>query len=103
MLVGLLTLAACSQDQATKADASLAAADASVQRFNALACKVDGAVQPKIVTLDTPVAVAVNAAAPGTSAAVATFNSVDEALVHPTIVALCAAVGGSPASLSAAK
>jgi hypothetical protein len=57
----------------------------------AVACQVDGQVQPIVVTLAAPI---VTAVAPGSAAAVAGAVVVDKSTVHPAIVAACAAIKG---------
>ena len=78
--VSMLLLAACS---ATQAQNTLTA----TQVF----CHVDSVAQPVAVTLGAAVTTAV---APSTAPAVAGAVAIDNTLVHPAVVAACAAVGG---------
>jgi hypothetical protein len=76
ILAALLALGACANGQLTP----------QAQTQLALACKVDGAVQP--------LAAGVVSALPVPGAAVGV--SVDNLLVHPAVVAACAQIGGTP-------
>lgn len=75
LLVALVLLAACTPEQQEKAVTTIKSA-----------CLVSGALQP--------VAVSVAAASGGDAAKAA---AVDAAVVHPAVVAACAALGGVPA------
>jgi len=81
--VAALALSACTP-------AEMAAAMADAQTAATVACKVDAAVQPVVVTL-----------APELAPALAPLAAADK-LVHPAVVAACGAIGGTPASVTAA-
>lgn len=73
---------------------------AQVQNANAVFCQKDGALQPILVPLNAAVATAVvPTAAPVVAGAVA----LDTAVVHPSIVAACAAVNATPVAVPVAK
>lgn len=76
LLVGAVTLSACSPAQ-----------QAQSQQVIAIACDVDGAIQPAAVSL-----------APLAGAGGVAVASVDAALVHPAVVAACKAFNGRPVS-----
>lgn len=73
-LACLILLAACTPEQAAKTTTAIQSA-----------CLISGTMQP--------VAVAVGTAAGGDAAKVA---AADAALIHPAVVAACAALGGVP-------
>ena len=76
LLVGAVTLSACSPAQ-----------QAQSQQVIAIACDVDGAIQPAAVSL-----------APLAGAGGVAVASVDAALVHPAVIAACKAFNGRPVS-----
>ena len=63
----------------------------TAQSVNAVVCQQDAALQPVIVPLASA---AVAAVAPGTAAGVAGIVALDNAVVHPELQAVCAAVAG---------
>jgi hypothetical protein len=89
-------LAACSPAQVSQIQAKNAQIVSQVATVTAVACQVDGQVQPVVVALAAPV---VSAVVPGSAVAVAGTVAVDQTVVHPAIVAACAAVGGAAVSL----
>ncbi len=77
-LACLILLAACTPEQAAKTTTAIQSA-----------CLISGTMQP--------VAVAVGTAAGGDAAKVAAADAAaDAALIHPAVVAACAALGGVP-------
>ena len=80
MLMPTLLLAACGTP------AQQAAVQAQVQQFVTVACNVDGTVVP----IADPVLV-------GLVPQSAPVISIDQALVHPAVVAVCKGYGGTPA------
>ena len=95
ILAAVLGLAACAQ---TPTPPTLASVQATLATVNAVACAVDAQQQPIVAALAAPVVTAINPAA-GVSAA--GFVTLDNALLHPAIVAACAAQGGVPVAVPA--
>ena len=83
VVILLACLAAASVLSACNADLTLTP---GATKALTIACAVDGALQPILVPL-VPVEVA----------------TIDQALVHPAVVAACATLGGVPASVQAVK
>lgn len=81
IFLAVLATAACSPAQV-----------AQLATINAVVCKVDGQLQPVVVPLDAAVATAV---APGSAPVIAGAVALDTNLVHPAVVAACAAIGGT--------
>jgi uncharacterized protein YjeT (DUF2065 family) len=74
------------------------APNANAQRIVAVACAQDAALQPIVV----PVIVAVgSAAAPGAAPAIGAVAQGDALLLHPAVVAACAAYASKPAAVVA--
>ena len=73
--------------------ACTAAQVAQVQEINSVVCQKDAALQPVIVALAAPLAVAV---VPTASPAVAGAVALDTTMLHPDMVALCAQLGAVP-------
>jgi hypothetical protein len=76
--LGVLFLVGCSADQAAKVQAAVL-----------VACRVDAVAQPIVVAL-----------APLAGQQVALAGALDAQLVHPAVVAACAALGGNVIGVS---
>jgi hypothetical protein len=83
LLIGAGSLGACTST------GTLSPAEARVIQ---VACRVDALVQPVLVTL-----------APEAFPGLAPLAGTDQALVHPAVVALCKAAGGTPSAVTAAS
>ena len=83
LLLGLGgALSACTSDQ-------IATFEGDVAPALQVACRVDGALQPTLVTLAPAVSVAVGAAA-----------TLDQQLLHPAVVAACAGLNAKPVGVA---
>ena len=87
----LLALGACTDAQLQQAQTENAKVVSQIVTVTQAACKVDAQAQPVIVTLGAPV---VTAVVPSSAPAVAGAVALDVTVIHPDIVAACAAVGG---------
>lgn len=67
---------------------AVAGCNPASQQALAVACKVDAAAQPVLVTL-----------APALSAELAPIAQLDAALVHPIVTAACAGIAGTPTAV----
>lgn len=80
LLVGLTACSSCTADQQAKA-----------LHYVSLACEVDGKYQPIAVSVLNAAGVAVPQ--------LTNVAALDQAVVHPAVVAFCASVGGAPVAV----
>ena len=88
-----LALAACTTAQIQDVQTKFDAAVKQVQQVAAVACHIDGQVQPVVVNLAAPV---VTAVVPSAAPVISGLVVFDMSSVHPLIVKACADLGGSP-------
>ena len=98
-LLGVLALTACGSDPT----AWQAKVNTAVLKAATMACALDGKIQPVAVTVaqtGTTLAATATLAVPGASVAVPLIEgavAVDQNVVHPDVVKVCTALGGTAA------